>query len=77
MARVVGDGAGGMREIEPSVNGETIYSRAEAALAANAAFLALGTPTNAQNAAQLKAVTRQVNALIRLTLGQLGTTSDT
>lgn len=51
-------------------NEATIRQRAEQARATNATFLALTSPTNAQNAAQIKALTRQVNGLIRLLLSQ-------
>lgn len=39
---------------------------AASALAANATYLNLASPTTAQNTAQIKALTRQVTALIRL-----------
>jgi hypothetical protein len=51
-------------------NAQTIRQQAEAALAANNTFLGLGTPTNAQNEAQLVAITRQVNKLIRLAVNK-------
>lgn len=57
----------------PPSNEEVLRSRAEAALATNATFLALASPSNALVAAQTKALTRQVNALIRLTLGRTET----
>ncbi len=60
-----------------TVNERSIRDKAKQALAINTTFLALATPTNAQNAAQLKALTRQVNALIRLTLNSLDDVSDT
>lgn len=44
----------------------TSAERIHAALAGNKAFLALSAPTNAQVVAQLRALTRQANALIRL-----------
>lgn len=52
-------------------NRSTIESQAEAALAANRTYLALSSPTNAQNLAQIRALTRQTQGLIRLLLGQL------
>ncbi len=57
--------------VTAATNGATIRQQALAALDANATFLALATPTAAQNAAQIKALTRQNNGLIRLVLGKL------
>lgn len=51
-------------------NETTIRDAAEQALAANRTFLALTNPTNAQVVAQVKALTRQNSALIRLALGR-------
>lgn len=45
-----------------------IRRQAAAALKANRTFLAIATPTNAQTLEQVKALTRQVNALIRMEL---------
>jgi hypothetical protein len=53
------------------VNKETIQSQAATALATNTTFLALASPTNAQLAAQVKALTRQSQGLIRLALNRL------
>lgn len=65
-------------EIPPLVTNErSIRDKARQALAANATFLAIATPTAAQNAAQAKALTRQVNGIIRLLLSELQDVSDT
>lgn len=45
---------------------DALLAKADQALANNAAFLADGSVTNAEAVTQLRAVTRQVNALIRL-----------
>lgn len=60
-------------------NGATVRSRAQAALTANATFLAIsGTPTNAQILAQVRQLTKENNAVIRLLLpGLLSDISDT
>lgn len=44
---------------------KALADAAQQALADNATFLALGTPSNAQVLAQVRALTRQVNQLIR------------
>jgi len=63
------------------VNTATLRSRLLQALAANAAYQALFTPTNTPTAAQTTAQTRrnaqQNSALIRLMLEQLDTTDGT
>lgn len=59
------------------VNADLIRQKALAALATNATFLALANPTAAQNGAQAKALTRQVNGIIRILLGALSDMSDT
>lgn len=64
-------------EVHPRVaNERQLVQRAQTALSDNATFLALGTPTAAQNAAQMKRLTRQMNALIRITLCELADIAD-
>ena len=55
-------------------NRTTLADRAATALQTNADFLALASPTNPQTLAQVKALTRQNTALIRLVLGLLEST---
>ncbi len=55
-------------------NATTLRERVEGALTTNAAFLAIASPTNAQNAAQVKTLTRQMSGLIRLTLSRTEST---
>lgn len=57
-------------------NAETLRERAATALTNNADFLALASPTQAQAVAQIKALTRQVNGLIRLGLDRLDSIDD-
>lgn len=52
------------------VNAETLRQQALAALSSNRTYVALASPTAAQTTAQVKALSRQVNGLIRLALGQ-------
>jgi transcriptional accessory protein Tex/SPT6 len=49
-----------------AANEATLLQKASAAVQGNRDFLALTAPTNAQVVAQVKALTRQNNALIRL-----------
>jgi hypothetical protein len=52
-------------------NGTTIRTQAEQAMVGNKTFLALASPTQAQTLAQVKALTKQNQGLIRLVLGKL------
>jgi hypothetical protein len=54
-----------------------LQQKATQATAANVAFLANATPTNADIVAQVRRLTRECNGLIRLLLGQLDTTDGT
>lgn len=55
-------------------NAQTLQDQARTALAGNKTFLGLNNPTAAENAAQIKALTRQSSGLIRLFLGALDRT---
>lgn len=57
-----------------ATNEATISAAAADAIAANKAFLALSSPTNAQTLAQVKALSRQANSLIRLALRSFDST---
>lgn len=59
------------------LNRQTLQARAAQALASNQTYLALAAPTQAQAVAQVGALTRQVNALIRLATAQFSTITDT
>lgn len=50
---------------------QQLVDQIASAIDANTAFLAIPTPTQAQGAAQVKAMTRQWNAYLRLYLGVL------
>lgn len=54
-----------------------LLARARQALATNATFLAIASPTTAQVATQAKALSRQVDALIRIAIGDVSSVSDT
>ena len=58
-------------EVVQARNRQTIEASARSALTANRTYVALASPTNAQNAAQVKALTRQINGVIRLLLNAL------
>lgn len=55
----------------------TLQSRAQAALTANATYLAIASPTVAQNTAQTQRLTKECSAVIRLLLGLLDDTTGT
>lgn len=54
-----------------AANTDTLHAQASAALAQNRAAIAATAPTNAQVIAQVKNLSAQNNALIRLVLGLL------
>jgi hypothetical protein len=55
-------------------NDEKIRELVQAALISNRQYVTTGTPTAAQTTAQVKSLSRQMNALIRLVLGKLDAT---
>jgi hypothetical protein len=61
---------------ETSQNIEELRAQGEKALAKNKTFLDLDPPTNAQNGAQIEALTKQMNGLIRQVLQQWDDISD-
>ncbi len=61
----------------PAANSQSLQQKAQNALVNNATFLAIGSPSQAQAVAQVQTLTRQVNALIRMTLNQYDTTAGT
>lgn len=50
----------------PEANAQTLRDKVAQALATNATYLGRANPTAAQTTAQVQALTRQMNALIRL-----------
>lgn len=59
------------------VTAKALDAKITTALTNNADFLALASPTNAQVGAQVKALTRQVNALMRLVTSRLDSADGT
>lgn len=58
-------------------NREEILTKARAALTTNATYLAISSPSAAQNTAQAKALTRQMNAVIKYLLSDFANTTGT
>ena len=58
-------------------NRDAITSKVQAALAANSTFLAIASPTTAQTLAQVKLLTRECSAIIRLFLNLLDSQAGT
>lgn len=63
--------SGGTFSPRPLRNEEVIGQRLDSALDANRTFLALASPTLAQNAAQIRALTQQINGLLRIVRNRL------
>jgi hypothetical protein len=62
---------------QQTLNRSTLETRAGNALTANNNFIAIASPTNAQAAAYLKTVAKELNAIIRLILNQVDDIGDT
>lgn len=60
-----------------ATNDADLRAKAATALTNNGTYLGIGSPTNAQAVAQVGALTRQANALIRLAIRALSDTSGT
>src|SRR5690242_1024063 len=60
-----------------TANRVSLESKAASAVASNITYINLASPTTAQTTAQVKALSRQVNALIKLVLNQLDDTTGT
>lgn len=58
-------------------NQQALADKLVQAIAANDAYVAIVSPTNAQVAAQVQRLTKECSALFRLMLGQLDTTAGT
>lgn len=58
-----------VKEEARTTNQAAIVQQARTAVSSNASYLAIGTPTNAQVAAQVRALTQQNNKIIRVLLG--------
>lgn len=56
-------------------NQRTVVTQALNAMANNRTFIALASPTNAEVVAQVKALSQQSNAIIRMLLGQFDATN--
>ena len=72
--RIVGMPVGGWTT-QAATNRATMVTQATTALAGNATYIALASPSAAQNTAQIKALTQQNNKIIRLLVNKLDATT--
>lgn len=63
--------------VDLQANLQSLLQKAQTALTANQTYLGIASPSNAQVVAQVAALTRQVNALIRMAANQLSSTTGT
>lgn len=66
------DASSRQQDLDRSANQRAIISAAKTALATNTAFVGLASPSSAQVTAEVRALARQNNRIIRLLLSQLG-----
>lgn len=70
-----------MSNVDPAAqsvaNWVALYPKGQQAITNNQAFLAVTAPSQAQAVAQVEALTRQIDAVIRVLLGMLDTTDGT
>jgi hypothetical protein len=67
-----------IKPTDPTItNRDDLTTKATSALTANATYLAITSPSNAQVSAQVTKLTRQMDGVIRLLLNQLDDTSGT
>lgn len=64
-------------QVITDANHVALYNKAVNALTSNIEFLGIGNPSNAQLSAQVTALTRQTNGIIRVLIGQLSVTDGT
>ncbi len=64
-------------QIAAAANAVTLRDRAAQALALNATYLAIGAPNTTQVTAQVRRLTQECSALIRLLVGALDSTDGT
>lgn len=69
---VVALSAGELTEVARNATAATLETQAKNAIAANATYLAIVSPSNAQVAAQVRALTQQNTAIIRRLLALFG-----
>lgn len=62
---------------QSELNRDDLTAKASQALTANATYLAIASPSVAQNTAQIQRLTREVNAILRLMLNQVDDTVGT
>ena len=65
------------KDADMEANRQTLLTKARTALTNNGKFLDIASPTQAQAVAQVKALTRQMNAIIKIVASDLPDTAGT